>query len=510
MWPDSLNARFPWALLCSLVVLLMAGCAGTGGENQIGEARQDTSDYGASGTFPVPPEIRGNVDFWRHVYGVWSRSEVAIHDEEHPGVIYEVTKLPGPIQASYTSTQEALIGSRTAYYASRLSELEQRVRANQQLTQSDAALLDKFKQAGGVDTLYGASGRVRAQRGVRERFRRGLEISGRYDPAFREIMRQHGVPEDLAYLPHVESSFQTNARSSVGAGGVWQFMPTTGRQYMRINGSIDERYDPILAADGAARYLAQAHQKLGSWPLAITSYNHGQGGMANAKAEYGNDIGRIVKHYDGKYFGFASKNFYSEFLAAREVARHADRYFPEGVHYEQPWPNDRVVLRESMPADHLARHYGTSKDRLADLNLHWRDSVVKGDTYLPAGCTVWLPQGTTRRITSLPPPAPDRILVAKTEPKTSPAVQSRVAVAKVEPTTKAAAKRIDPDIAKTETRSKSESRAIKARYHVVQAEETLYRVAVKNGLSVAELRKLNKMRPEENHIQPGQKLIVGI
>ena len=508
MQSRALNARLVWALPVSVSLLLMAGCASHDLESKLGDTGQQTSrDYGDSHLFPVPAGIQDNVDFWRHVYGVWSRGEIAIHDDEHLGVIYEVARLPGPIQATYSESQKAWLKDRLDYHRSRLASLEQRVRDNQTLTADDKALLEKFKHAGGVAAIDGASDRLRVQRGIREKFRRGVEISGRYDQTFRQIMRQHGVPEDLAFLPHVESSFQTNARSSVGAGGVWQFMPGTGRQYMSINTQVDERFDPILAANGAARYLSEAYRRLGSWPLAITSYNHGQGGMANAKAQYGEDIGRIVKQYKGPAFGFASRNFYAEFVAAREVARHADRYFPEGVHYEEPWNHDRIALRDSMPADHLARHYGTSKQQLTELNLHWRDPVVKSNGHLPAGTTVWLPAGTTRRIASQPPAFTRPVAVARAEPATSP-VSTRTAMARATPTTKSVA----APKASVAVSAKAQSQPVKpkTRYHVVQPQETLYRVAVQNGITVEELRKLNKMRPDDNKIRPGQKLIVGI
>ena len=513
MQPRALNARLVWALPVSVSLLLMAGCASNHPEPQLDDTgRQTLRDYGDSHTFPVPAEIQDNVDFWRHVYGIWGRGEIAIHDDEHLGVIYEVTRIPGPIQATYSSSQQAWLKDRLDYYRFRLADLEQRVRNNQTLTADDKALLEKFKHAGGVMALYGASERVRAQRGIREKFRRGVEISGRYDQSFREIMRRHGLPEDLAYLPHVESSFQSNARSSAGASGIWQFMPATGRQYMTVNGQVDERYDPIIAADGAARYLSQAYRRLGSWPLAITSYNHGQGGIANAKSQQGNDIGRIVRHYKGSAFGFASRNYYAEFIAAREVASHPERYFPEGIRYEEPWMHDKIVLRDSMPADHLARHYGTSKQQLAELNLHWRDPVIKGDGHLPAGTTVWLPAGTTRRIASLPPAYARPVAVARAEtatPSVSASVATRTAVARTTPATKpvAATKTKSAVSAKTQAQPAAKP---KTRYHVVQPQETLYRVAVQNGITVEELRKLNKMRPDDNKIRPGQKLIVGI
>lgn len=495
-------------------ILSVAGCGG-GSET----TREPRVNYRSSETFPVPPEIQPNVDFWRHVYGVWSRGQVAFHDDEHMGVIYEVARLPGPIHDGYTAYQKDWVRSRTSYYKDRLSTLERRLASGESLSPADKELLAKFEKAGGRHAIYGAAERVRSQRGLRERFRRGVEISGRYDQRFREVMRANGVPEDLAYLPHVESSFQTNARSSVGAAGVWQFMPSTGRLYnMDVNSTLDERLDPILCADGAARYLSDAYRKLRSWPLAITSYNHGVGGMTNAKAQYGDNIGRIVKDYNGKSFKFASRNFYSEFIAAREVARNAQRYFPEGVRYESPWPHDRIVLRGSMPADHVARHYGVSSGTLAKLNLHWRDPAAEGRALLPSGSTVWLPAGSTRRIASQPPAYSPPVMIARSEPERTsapPARKPELVLARAEPRKPTVSKPAKA-VRVSSTPAKSKGKVIKVaavsapKYHVVKPQETLYRVATLNGISVEKLRKLNKMGPNDNNIRPGQKLKVGV
>lgn len=116
---------------------------------------------------------------------------------------------------------------------------------------TEKALKQQIKTDAGAGALFGASERFRSQRGVRERFRRGLEDSGAYDARFREIVRRHGLPDDLAYLPYVDSLFQINARSSAGASGMLQFMRSTGRQFMVVNAFIDERLDPVAAA----RYL---------------------------------------------------------------------------------------------------------------------------------------------------------------------------------------------------------------------------------------------------------------
>ncbi len=516
MSPVVRTSRLVLAAPIAAGLLLMAGCA-TGPQAPTDSGRLPGREYGDSRIFPLPPELEDNVKFWRQVYSVWGRGEVAIHDAEHLGVLYEVARLPGPIAASYTPEQQEWLQGRLADYRRRLADLEQRVRAQQPLSAEDKALLGKFERVGGLSAFYGASERVRAQRGIREKFKRGLEISGRYDQIFRDIMRRHGVPEDLALLPHVESSFQIDARSSAGAGGIWQLMPETGRHYqININDQVDERFDPILAAEAAARYLADAYRRLGSWPLAITAYNHGQGGMVNAKAQYGNDIGRIVKSYKGPAFGFASRNFYAEFIAAREVATHPNRYFPEGIRYEQPWRHDRIRLPQGMPVEHLARHYGVPREGLIALNLHWRKPVTQGDSFLPAGTTVWLPEGTTRRIASLPPPVPTasvrteprailagaQATVGKADGKGKPLSNSAMPPSKI------------PLQAETKTKPANPSKPVTAdarvRYHIVQPEETLYRVAVKNGISVEELRRLNRLGPKDNQIRPGQRLIVGI
>jgi membrane-bound lytic murein transglycosylase D len=341
----------------------------------------------------MPPGLEEQVAFWRNVYAVWSRGQVAIHDDRHLGLIYEVVALPGPIGQGYTDQQRALVRAREARWRARTAALEQRAVQGRPLNAEQQALLEKMDEVGGRGVVFGAPDRIRSQRGVKERFRRGLEISGRYDEPFRGIFRRYGLPEDLAYLPHVESSFQLNARSSAGATGVWQFIRSTGRQYLVVDRDIDERLDPIIAADGAARYLRDAYGRLGSWPLALTSYNHGVGGMIRAQARYGDDIVRIIKDYDGRYFGFASRNFYSEFLAARHVARQADRYFP-GLQYDLPLKQEQDRLSTAVFLRDLARDYRLPQSTLIALNPAWLTPIKNGSRPLPALARVWLPAGT--------------------------------------------------------------------------------------------------------------------
>ena len=154
----------------------------------------------------------------------------------------------------------------------------------------------------------------------------GLARSGAVIDKFKQTFLSHGLPVDLVYLPCVESSFNFKAYSKFGAAGIWQFTHSTGRRYMEINYVVDERRDPFISADAAARLLKKNYAELKEWPLAITAYNHGLAGMRRAKNAKGS-YEEIVKSYKSRSFKFASRNFYSEFLAARIVAKNPEKYF---------------------------------------------------------------------------------------------------------------------------------------------------------------------------------------
>jgi membrane-bound lytic murein transglycosylase D len=377
-----------------LTMLVLAACA-----NQPAPPPARIPITSNDAVFPAPPALQPQIAFWQNVYAVWGRGQVALHDNRHLDLIYAVITLPGETGEGYTDSQKTLLKARYENLKTALSQLESKTAARAPLTPGEQALAARIQSSsGGPGAIVGASDRLRSQRGLRERFKRGLEISGRYDAAFRQVFREAGLPEDLAYLPHVESSFQNHAASSVGAVGMWQFMPGTARQFMMMNAAVDERRDPVASAQGAARYLGKAHDRLDSWPLAITSYNHGVGGMARAKGEWGDDIATIVRNYSGKGFGFASRNFYAEFLAARNIARNPQRFFPEGLSYESPLNQDRIRLRQTVAVHTLASYYEVNLGELTALNRAWNPPAQNGRISLPAGTMVWLPAGTMARL----------------------------------------------------------------------------------------------------------------
>ncbi len=434
----------------------------------------ETADAGLPATpeddpFPFPEGLRGRVEFWQGVFGVWSTKQVVLHDADHPGLDYETLTLPGEIGSTYAKEQALLVSSHLDDLALRLKRLETMIELKAPLTDDEKGLALLITTRAGTGAIRGACNRVRAQRGMRERFKRGLEISGRYDSLFRRIFREAGVPEDIAFLPHVESSFQASARSSAGALGAWQFTRGAARRFLVLGPAIDERLDPVAAARGAARYLKEAHELLGDWALAITSYNHGMQGMARARERFGTDFDRIVREYDGKLFGFASKNFYAEFLAARQVAGNPARFFPEGVNLEPPLALDQVILEKSLSPARVSEKYGVPLGELAGINPAWTHRAVHGGRAVPAGTVAWLPQGTLARV------AAARAL-KKTPPRTPPP-------------------------------AKNTSQLADSVVHVVRRGETLLKIASSYGVRLADLLVANRLS-ELTIIYPGQTLRV--
>jgi len=187
----------------------------------------------------------------------------------------------------------------------------------------------------------------------------------------------------------VESSFNTAAYSKFGAAGIWQFTRGTGKSYMKIGYVVDERRDPFIATQGAARLLKKNFGHLQSWPLAITAYNHGLSGMKRAKKKHKAYPG-IYTHYRSRSFKFASRNFYSEFLAAREVAKNHTRYFGE-IRLDRPVKYSRFKVQGFVPAGDLVRDLGLDIATLKRLNPALRNPAFDGRKHIPKGYELRLP-----------------------------------------------------------------------------------------------------------------------
>ncbi len=353
---------------------------------------------------PYPAGLEEQVQFWKDVFTIYTSNHVVIHDREDLNRVYSVLDFSYLDAAGVSPVvAERLRRDRVDNELDRvrdvLTRLQQVGVSSASLNAEELKVAKLFPRGASRRLLREAASkeRLRAQTGLAEKFHRAIEVAHSLWPEMERIFRDEGLPVELTRLPLIESGFNLDAYSRVGAAGIWQFMPATGRLYMRIDEAVDARRDPIVATEAAARHLRADYEALGSWPLAITAYNHGRGGMARAVTQVGTtDIVKIIQRYDGGSFGFASKNFFPEFLAALEVERNAGTFF--GAVRPAPVRNWRsVTLPHYVRFSALANGLGVSRTELARMNPALSERVVSGDLYVPKGYRLWLTRQVARQ-----------------------------------------------------------------------------------------------------------------
>lgn len=326
--------------------------------------------------FTAPPGLQSKVEFWKKIYSEYSTKHAVVHDIKNLDIVYEVVYL-GEKRLS-RKARERKLGIVKKKYRNILRKIA-KTKNKSSLKGEDKRVFKLVK-----NDFYKASRHIRAQLGQKDRFREGIERSGLYLAQIKSILKEYGLPEELSVLPHVESSFQIGAYSSAGAAGIWQFTRGTGRLFMRVGYDVDERRDPILATYGAAKLLKRNFKSVRSWPLAITAYNHGLQGMRRAQKKFGNDFVKVVAKYKSRTFGFASQNFYAEFLAALHVIKNQNKYFPNLV-IKKPVNITSFSLPDYIGIRTAMNFFDMSRDEIAAANPSLRRPVLNGEKRIPKG-----------------------------------------------------------------------------------------------------------------------------
>ncbi len=348
--------------------------------------------------FPAYSKIQNNILFWEKIYSVYSTHDGVVHDRNDLSKVYSILhfydqRLPGASRLN-----RAIMEKAKKKYARILTKLG---KGSTPTTKDERRIASLFKGISSKKNMHNAAGEIRVQRGMKERFEKGFRHSGKYITKIRRILRSYNVPTELAYLPHVESSFNVEAYSKHGAAGIWQFTRSTGKEFMTINSLIDERRDPFLATHAAAKFLKRNHAMLGSWPLAITAYNYGPSGMKRALKDKGS-YERIFASYKKGRFKFAARNFYSEFLAAKNIAKRME-HNPR-ITQEPPLATHSFRLQGYVHVHHISNHFRLGTDTLQKLNPSLRNPIISGEKYIPKGYLLKVPSGTKnkRLLASLP------------------------------------------------------------------------------------------------------------
>jgi len=398
----------------------------------------------AEGTDPFahPPELEQDVRFWIRVYTEVTTEEGLLHDDWNLSLVYEVLRFD---PTASPAQRERRVAEAKAHYAALLKRFA--AGATDDLTAHERRILHAFGEHPARSEFLDAIDRIRFQLGQADRFHEGLIRAAAWEKDIARVLGQHGVPAEIAALPHVESSFNPAAYSKVGAAGLWQFMPSTAKRFMRVDSVVDERLDPYSATEAAANLMLYNYRLLGTWPLAVTAYNHGPGGLRRAQEQLGtSDIAVIVKRYQGATFGFASRNFYVAFLAALEVDHNAEKYFGPITRLPDT-QSTSVEVPDYVAVGALAKAFKVDMGALRVLNPALRPPVWNGARLVPRGYEL--------RIPGAPPQA-----------------EISAAWARLPPTQRYVAQRNDGS-------------------HRVRRGETLAGVAAASGVSVARLAAVN-------------------
>ena len=205
-----------------------------------------------------------------------------------------------------------------------------------------------------------------------------LGASNFYMPIFEDALMAYDVPLELKYLPVIESALNPKATSRVGAAGLWQFMPSTGKQYgLEINSLVDERRDPVKSSYAAARFLRDLYKIYGDWSLVIAAYNCGPENVrkaiqrSNGKADYWSIYPYLPRETKGYVPAFIAANYVMTYYCDHNICP---------MRTTLPAKTDTVTVTRDVHLKQIADVCGVSLDELRALNPQYRRDIVNGNS----------------------------------------------------------------------------------------------------------------------------------
>jgi membrane-bound lytic murein transglycosylase D len=411
----------------------------------------------AEDVMPRPADLEPAVQFWIRVYSQIDTNSGFLHDDENLSVVYETLHF-SPSSAPHE--RQKIVETARDHYVEVLRHI---AGVTGPLSAEEQRVRDLWGAQGTSERLLEAVDHIRFQLGQSDRFREGLRRSGAWQQHIADTLASMGLPPELAVLPHVESSFNPAAYSKVGAAGLWQFMRSTGRRYLHIDSSVDDRLDPFRSTQAAAQLLSYNYHLLGTWPLALTAYNHGAEGVRRAKETLGtDDIVTIIHNYKSRTFGFASRNFYVSFLAALEIDHNPEKYFGN-VEPSHALKFQEIVVPAYVQLASLSHALKVDQQKLEALNPALLPAVWNGQRHVPKGYHLRLPADAEK--------LSEEELVARLSPR-------ELFASQLEP-----------------------------RRYRVQSGDSLALIAARYSMSAQELSQLNGLSPSAK-LRPGRSIVV--
>ncbi|MBR4431574.1 MAG: transglycosylase SLT domain-containing protein [Paludibacteraceae bacterium] len=205
---------------------------------------------------------------------------------------------------------------------------------------------------------------------------RMLRMSEYYFPIFEEALARYGLPYELKYVPIIESALNPIARSYVGAAGLWQFMPATGKLFgLEINSLVDERMDPVKSTEAACRFLTSMYSIYHDWNLVIAAYNCGSGNVNKAirRAEGKRDFWSIYP-----FLPRETRNYVPIFIAANYAMNYGEEHGICRAPVEKAMLTDTICTTQRMHLQQLSDNLGISMDELRRLNPQYSRDILPG------------------------------------------------------------------------------------------------------------------------------------
>ncbi|MBO4730225.1 MAG: transglycosylase SLT domain-containing protein [Bacteroidaceae bacterium] len=345
------------------------------------------------------------------------------------------------------------------------------------------------------------------------RLRRSVSVMlGKYNlygDIFDDIINRYELPEVLRYLPVIESGLNPKARSRAGAGGLWQFMPSTGKMYgLDINSWVDERNDPYLSTDAAARMLKHDYEKFGDWSLVLAAYNCGAGNVSKAIARAGGVKDFWVIY---PYLPRETRGYVPAFIAATYIMNNYSQHNIKARHAIKAIEVDTAVVHYDMRMEQIAKACGITVDEIKSFNPQYKT------TFIPGGrrrSTIALPIDLTARFAgiedSLYQGTLDMSALTLDTDSTTANTETdfdEQEVAPPAPTTRSYSRSSNSRYSRSHGRnSRSRSRGGRSRQVTIQQGDNLSKIAKRNHTTVAELKRKNNIKGDR--IRAGQKIRV--
>ncbi|MBW2411611.1 MAG: LysM peptidoglycan-binding domain-containing protein [Deltaproteobacteria bacterium] len=218
-------------------------------------------------------------------------------------------------------------------------------------------------------------------RGERNFFRSSYQRSGRYRPQIVAALREAGLPEELSWLPLIESGYKVNALSRSRALGPWQFIPSTGYKFgLKRDKFIDERMDPVKSTRAAIAYLKELHGIFGDWSTVLAAYNCGEGKVLrvirNQNLNYLDNFWDLYERLPRE-----TARYVPRFLATLHIVNNPVKYGIDDIIVDPPLESERVTISKQVHLRDVARSIGVSEAKLKELNPELRYKIVPGDGY---------------------------------------------------------------------------------------------------------------------------------